>query len=80
MVIPPTSPQGGAPAGGGEVPPEQLGLMLQVKAYERRTIEALAGGSDAPPCTLAVHPLVRMPDWQSAFSTITLPRVLSSHS
>jgi len=44
----------------GEVPPEQLGLMLQVKAYERLTIAALAGGSRRTAVhALAVHPLVR---------------------
>jgi len=44
----------------GEVPPEQLGLMLQVKAYERLTISALAGASRRTAVhALAVHPLVR---------------------
>jgi 6-phospho-beta-glucosidase len=44
----------------GDVPPEQLGLMLQVKAYERLTIAAIAEASRrAAVHALAVHPLVR---------------------
>ena len=44
----------------GDVPREQLGLMLQVKAYERLTIAAVAEGSRAAAVhALAVHPLVR---------------------
>lgn len=43
-----------------EVPSEQLGLMLQVKAYERLTIAALAGRSRRVALhALAVHPLVQ---------------------
>lgn len=42
------------------VPLEQLALMQAVKAYERLTIEAVAGGSrSAAIHALAVHPLVR---------------------
>ena len=44
----------------GDVPAEQLGLMLQVKAYERLTIAAIAEGSRRTAVhALAVHPLVR---------------------
>lgn len=42
------------------LPPAELGLMLQVKAYERLTVAAVADGSRAAATqALAIHPLVR---------------------
>ncbi len=44
----------------GDIPPACLGLMKQVKAYERLTIAAVAKGSYAKALeALVVHPLVR---------------------
>jgi 6-phospho-beta-glucosidase len=43
----------------GSIPQHCLGLMLQVKAYERLTIEAAVEGSYAKALTaLTLHPLV----------------------
>ncbi|WP_314173145.1 6-phospho-beta-glucosidase [Streptomyces winkii] len=50
---------GARPLSAGAVSPDQLGLMLQVKAVERATIEAAADGSrSAALRALALHPLV----------------------
>ena len=53
------------PVGVGEVPGHCLGLMKQVKAYERLTIEAAAEGDYTKALTaLTIHPLVA--DWELA--------------
>src|SRR5690606_19853042 len=50
---------GARPLSAGAVAPDQLGLMLQLKAVERATIEAAAEGSRAAALrALALHPLV----------------------
>ncbi|OEU89321.1 6-phospho-beta-glucosidase [Streptomyces abyssalis] len=50
---------GARPLSAGPVAPDQLGLMLQLKAVERAAIEAAAGGSrPAALRALALHPLV----------------------
>lgn len=44
----------------GEIPPHALGLMMEVKAYERLTIEAAVEGSYSKALlALTIHPLVR---------------------
>jgi 6-phospho-beta-glucosidase len=50
---------GARPLSAGAVAPDQLGLMLQIKAVERSAIEAAADGSrPAALRALALHPLV----------------------
>jgi len=50
---------GARPLAAGAVAPDQLGLMLSLKAVERSAIEAAASGSRAAALrALALHPLV----------------------
>ncbi|MGH3309074.1 MAG: 6-phospho-beta-glucosidase, partial [Streptomyces sp.] len=50
---------GARPLSAGAVAPDQLGLMLSLKAVERSAIEAAADGSrGAALRALALHPLV----------------------
>ncbi|MFF4408367.1 6-phospho-beta-glucosidase [Streptomyces sp. NPDC001262] len=56
------SAKGAAPLSCAPVRPDQLGLMLQLKAVERGTIDAaLRGGRSAAVRALALHPLVDSP-------------------
>ncbi|MEW2488701.1 6-phospho-beta-glucosidase [Streptomyces sp. NPDC048411] len=62
---------GATPLATGAVAPDQLGLMLSVKAVERAVIEAAASGERAPALrALALHPLVD--------SVYTADRILQS--